>query len=104
MVRLIALLLCAASSASAQDYWSPRPRCECRTYFVPVANYYRVTRDPWSGHVYSREYIGTRHEQRTYCDPRGRYGFEPWIQPMQPRHQWHDLDRWSTDTGYGEYR
>ena len=45
----------------------------CYTYQVPVSNYYYVIRDPYSGYIYSREYIGTRYEQRTYCTPRGRY-------------------------------
>ena len=75
LLALVLALTCSA--ATAGDY--------CRTYSVPVSNYYRVTRDPWNGQVYSREYIGTRYEQRTYCTPQHRYGFEPWIRPVDNR-------------------
>ncbi len=90
------LLLLTSSTANAHDWIArPAPIGRCQTYLVPVADHYLVVRNKCTGQVYSREYIGTSYEHRTYCTPRPRLGFEPWF---------NDLDRWSTDTGYGEYR
>lgn len=61
------------------------------------ANWYEPSQVIWERPRYSPPVY-------VWPEPRGRYGFEPWIQPMQPRHQWHDLDRWNTDTGFGDYR
>ncbi len=46
---LAMLMACVCSVVEAQDYWAQPTRC--RTYSVPVANYYRVSRDPWTGYV-----------------------------------------------------